>query len=64
MRRRLVKGMFDPQPDSLHLDRFDRDSSDVEIGIVLAQLVATAMLLPVLDAGVLGAGSWRFPASW
>lgn len=71
MWRRLVKGMFDPDPDSRYLDRFgwlllltyltvaaqmlvdfEEAFSDVgaEIGVVLAQLVATAMLLLALHA--------------
>lgn len=71
MWRRLVRRMFDPDPDSRYLDRFgwlltltyatvaaqmlvdfERAFSDVgqELGEVLAQLVATAMLLLALGA--------------
>lgn len=71
MWRRMVRGMFEPDPDSRYLDRFgwllaltyltvaaqmlvdfEETFADVgaEIGVVLAQLVATAMLLLALRA--------------
>lgn len=71
MWRRMVRGMFDPDPDSRYLDRFgwlltltyltvaaqmavdfEDTFADVgaEVGVVLAQLVATAMLLLAIRA--------------